>query len=70
MYLHLGCSGFVAYVLDNREEGKKTDGDVLIIQEYSDVFPEDLPGLPPEKQVEFQIDLVSNATLIAKAPYR
>ncbi|GJT76647.1 hypothetical protein Tco_1043372 [Tanacetum coccineum] len=34
------------------------------------VFPEDLPGLPPTRQVEFQIDLVPGAALVARAPYR
>ncbi|GKC11640.1 hypothetical protein Tco_1008422, partial [Tanacetum coccineum] len=34
------------------------------------VFPEDLPELPPTRQVEFQIDLVPGAALVARAPYR
>ncbi|GJW76864.1 putative reverse transcriptase domain-containing protein [Tanacetum coccineum] len=34
------------------------------------VFPEDLPGLPPAHQIEFQIDLIPEATLVARAPYR
>ncbi|GKG18412.1 hypothetical protein Tco_0372710, partial [Tanacetum coccineum] len=33
-------------------------------------FPEDLSGLPPTRQVEFQIDLVHGAALVARAPYR
>nr|GEZ57006.1 putative reverse transcriptase domain-containing protein [Tanacetum cinerariifolium] len=44
--------------------------DVPIIREFSEVFPEDLPGLPPARQVEFQIDLVPSATPIARSPYR
>ncbi|GKG31833.1 hypothetical protein Tco_0426783, partial [Tanacetum coccineum] len=35
-----------------------------------DVFPEDLSGLPPQRQVEFRIDLVPGATPVAKSPYR
>ncbi|GJV10654.1 hypothetical protein Tco_1352195, partial [Tanacetum coccineum] len=35
-----------------------------------EVFPEDLPGLPPTRQVEFQIDLVPGAAPVARAPYR
>ncbi|GKG48288.1 hypothetical protein Tco_0510173, partial [Tanacetum coccineum] len=35
-----------------------------------EVFPEDLSGLPPQRQVEFRIDLVSGATPVAKSPYR
>nr|GFB83191.1 putative reverse transcriptase domain-containing protein [Tanacetum cinerariifolium] len=38
--------------------------------EISDVFPEDLPGLPPVRQVEFQIDLIPRAAPVARAPYQ
>ncbi|GJV16414.1 putative reverse transcriptase domain-containing protein [Tanacetum coccineum] len=44
--------------------------DIPIVREYVDVFPEDLPGLPPLRQVEFQIDLVAGATPVARSPYR
>jgi hypothetical protein len=44
--------------------------DTLIVRDFSDVFPEDLPGLPPVRAVEFQIDLVPDATPVAKSPYR
>ncbi|GKG40497.1 hypothetical protein Tco_0467274, partial [Tanacetum coccineum] len=37
---------------------------------FPDVFPEDLPGLLPTRQVEFQIDLVPGATPVARAPYQ
>ncbi|GKF41403.1 putative reverse transcriptase domain-containing protein, partial [Tanacetum coccineum] len=37
---------------------------------FPEVFPEDLPGLPPTRQVEFQIDLVPGAAPVARAPYR
>nr|GFA92281.1 hypothetical protein [Tanacetum cinerariifolium] len=38
--------------------------------DFSEVFPEDLPGLPPTRQVEFQIDLIPGAAPVARAPYR
>ncbi|KAI3518313.1 hypothetical protein L1887_06895 [Cichorium endivia] len=44
--------------------------DVPVVSEFPDVFPEDLPGVPPERQVEFKIDLVPGAAPIARAPYR
>ncbi|GKE05472.1 putative reverse transcriptase domain-containing protein, partial [Tanacetum coccineum] len=44
--------------------------EVLIIRDSEKVFPEDLPGLPPARQVEFQIDLVPGAALVARAPSR
>ena len=40
------------------------------MRDYTYVFPEELPGIPPERQVEFRIDLVPGAAPIAKAPYR
>ncbi|GKA69958.1 putative reverse transcriptase domain-containing protein [Tanacetum coccineum] len=44
--------------------------DVPTVRDFPKVFPEDLPGLPPTRQVEFQIDLVPGAAPVARAPYR
>nr|GEX20304.1 putative reverse transcriptase domain-containing protein [Tanacetum cinerariifolium] len=44
--------------------------DVPFVWEFPEVFPEDLPGLPPARQVEFQIDLVHGAAPVARAPYQ
>lgn len=55
---------------DTCVEEKKTIDDVLIVWEYLNVFPEDLPRAPLERQVEFHIDLVSGAAPMAKAPCR
>jgi len=44
--------------------------EVPIVREYVDVFPEELPGMPPERDVEFSIDLVPGTAPIAKRPYR
>nr|GEV78915.1 hypothetical protein [Tanacetum cinerariifolium] len=44
--------------------------DIPDVRELIDVFLEDLSGLPPQRQVEFRIDLISGATLVAKSPYR
>ncbi|GJZ36771.1 putative reverse transcriptase domain-containing protein [Tanacetum coccineum] len=44
--------------------------DVPVVQEFPEVFPEDLSGIPPTRQVEFRIDLVPGATPVARAPYR
>ncbi|XP_025801385.1 uncharacterized protein LOC112880861 [Panicum hallii] len=49
---------------------KRTLEDVPVICEYPDVFPEELPGLPPDRDVEFVIDLVPGTAPIAKRPYR
>ncbi|GJT76086.1 hypothetical protein Tco_1042811 [Tanacetum coccineum] len=54
---------------EDKSEKKRLE-DVPIVQDFPEVFPEDLPGLPPTRQVEFQIDLVPGAAPIARAPYR
>ena len=69
-YLYQGCSRFVSYIIDTREHDKATIEEVPVIHESPDVFPEDLPGVPSKRQVELRIDLVPDATPIAKAPYR
>ena len=44
-------------------------GDLLVVNEFLDVFPEDIVDLPPERDVEFVIDLVHGTNLISTAPY-
>ena len=41
-----------------------------VVEEFMDVFPEELPGMPLEREVEFYIDLIPGAVPIAKRPYR
>ncbi|GJW85765.1 hypothetical protein Tco_0158910 [Tanacetum coccineum] len=54
---------------EDKSEKKRLE-DVPIVWDFPDVFPEDLPGLPPTRQVEFQIDLIPGAAPVARAPYR
>nr|GFD00592.1 putative reverse transcriptase domain-containing protein [Tanacetum cinerariifolium] len=44
--------------------------DIPIVREFPDVFPKDLLGLPPSREVEFRIDLIHGAMPVAKSPYR
>ena len=44
--------------------------EVLVICEYPDVFPEELPRMPPDRDLEFIIDLIPRTPPIAKRPYR
>jgi hypothetical protein len=44
--------------------------DVPVVCEFEDVFSEELPGLPPDRDVEFVINLVPGTALIAQSPYR
>ncbi|GKE22011.1 putative reverse transcriptase domain-containing protein [Tanacetum coccineum] len=68
-----GCSVFLANITTKEMEDKlekKRLEDVPIVRDFPDVFPEDLSGLPPTRQVEFQIDLIPGAALVARAPYQ
>nr|GEX50152.1 putative reverse transcriptase domain-containing protein [Tanacetum cinerariifolium] len=72
-YIQKGCQVYLAQVTSMKAEEKSEEKrleDVPIVQEFMEVFPEDLPGLPPARQVEFQIDLVSGAAPVARALYR
>nr|GEX47821.1 putative reverse transcriptase domain-containing protein [Tanacetum cinerariifolium] len=68
-----GFSIFLAHVttkeVKDKSEKKRLE-DVLIVQIFPEVFPEDLSGLPVTRPVEFQIDLVPGAAPMARAPYR
>ncbi|XP_076946265.1 uncharacterized protein LOC143617667 [Bidens hawaiensis] len=63
------CYTFLAHVVDKKSEGKKIQ-DIPVIKNYLKVFPDDFPGLPPSRQVEFRINLMPSVTPIAKSPYR
>ncbi|KAJ0481093.1 putative nucleotidyltransferase, Ribonuclease H [Helianthus annuus] len=67
--LQKGCAAFLAHIVDKKAAEPKIE-DIPVVREYPEVFPEDLPGLPPQRQVEFRIDLVPGAAHVAKAPYR
>ncbi|GJX66947.1 putative reverse transcriptase domain-containing protein [Tanacetum coccineum] len=72
-YMEKGCQVFLAYISTKKEEDKsekKEIKDVTIIRDFPEVFPEDFPGLPPARSVEFQIDLIPGATPVARALYR
>nr|GEW71755.1 hypothetical protein [Tanacetum cinerariifolium] len=53
----------------DKSEGKRLE-DVPIVRDFPEVFPKDLLGIPPARHIEFQIDLVPGASLVARAPYR
>ncbi|GJR72663.1 hypothetical protein Tco_0085028 [Tanacetum coccineum] len=63
-YMEKGFPIFLAHIttkeVEDKSEEKRLE-DVQIVQDFPEVFPEDLPGLPPTRQVEFQIDLVPGA---------
>nr|GFB58463.1 putative reverse transcriptase domain-containing protein [Tanacetum cinerariifolium] len=68
-----GLPIFLAHIttkeIEDKSEKKRLE-DVPIVRNFPEVFPEDLPGFPPTRPVEFQIDLVPGAAPVARAPYR
>ena len=55
--LRKGCQGYLANVVETGKEGTILD-EIPIVREFPDVFPDDIAGLPPEREVEFTIDLI------------
>nr|GEZ01846.1 putative reverse transcriptase domain-containing protein [Tanacetum cinerariifolium] len=72
-YWAKGCHVFLAQISATREDDKpegKQVKDIPIIQDFPEVFPKNLPGLPPAQPVEFQIDLILGVAPVARATYR
>ena len=67
--LRKGCQGYLAFVVDRRQEGTRLEG-IPIVKEFPYVFPYDISGLPPDREVEFTIDLISGTEPISIPPYR
>nr|GEV50510.1 putative reverse transcriptase domain, ribonuclease H-like domain, aspartic peptidase domain protein [Tanacetum cinerariifolium] len=59
----------LAQVMEKKSDEKRLEN-IPVVREFPDVFPEELPGLPPVRQVEFQIDLIPGEAPVAHAPYR
>ncbi|KAA3488013.1 Retrotransposable element Tf2 [Gossypium australe] len=64
-----GCEAVLLFVRALKAK-ELTVGDVRMVKEFLDVFPEELPGLPPDRDVEFGIDLFPGTTPVSIAPYR
>nr|GFC41310.1 putative reverse transcriptase domain-containing protein [Tanacetum cinerariifolium] len=68
-YIENGCELFLAQVAGTMSKEKRVE-DVPVIRDFPEVFPEDLSGFLPPRQVEFCIDLILSATPVARVPYR
>nr|GEU59736.1 reverse transcriptase domain-containing protein [Tanacetum cinerariifolium] len=71
--ISVGCPSFWHMLLRRRPEDKSEEKrieDAPIVQDFPKVFPEDFLGIPPARQVEFQIDLTPGVAPVARAPYR
>ncbi|KAL0546611.1 hypothetical protein IC582_016523 [Cucumis melo] len=67
--LSQGTWGILASVVDTREADVSLSSEP-VVRDYPDVFPEELPGLPPHREVEFAIELEPGTVPISRAPYR
>ncbi|KAL0554138.1 hypothetical protein IC582_008052 [Cucumis melo] len=67
--LRKGCTVFLAHIVVVQREKLKPE-DVPVVKEFLDVFPDDLSCLPPDREIEFTIELLPGTTPISQAPYR
>ena len=61
--------GYLAYAVEVRDDDMRLE-DIPVVREFPDVFPDDLPGLPPDREIDFQIELAPRTKPISRAPYR
>ncbi|KAL8156665.1 hypothetical protein AgCh_001671 [Apium graveolens] len=64
-----GCEVYLAHVMDVEKESVRIE-DIPIVRDFPDVFPDELPELPPDREIEFTIDLAPGTKPVSKAPYR
>ena len=67
--LRKGCRAFLALVLDSRR-GQIELENILVVKDFPDVVPEELPGIPPVRKVDLSIEILPGTTLTFRAPYR
>ena len=67
--LRKGNEAYLAYILDTRSSKSKLE-QLSVVNEFMDVFLEELPGLPPDREVEFVIDVFPGTAPISVTPYR
>ena len=68
--IHDGCEAYLAHVVDTRKENQVQLPNVPIVRDFTNVFLEDLLGLPPDLEIEFEIELAPDMSPILKAPYK
>eukprot|EP00253_Pinus_taeda_P012702 PITA_12702 len=54
----------------NQKDKMSALGNIPVVQEFVDVFPEEVPGLPPKRDIDFTIELIPGAAPVSRAPYR
>jgi len=66
--LKSGCEGYLAFITEDKQS--KGVEDILVVCEFPNVFPDEIPGLPPVREIDFSIELVPRTAAISKAPNR
>ena len=69
MMVWKGCEAYLAYVVDTKKVEPSTL-DIPIVCDYPDVLPKELPGLPPQREIDFAIDIVLGAAPASITTYR
>ena len=65
-----GCVRYLASVVDTLIKVATEQSNMRVVCRFPNIFPEELPGLPPDREIEFEIELLPGTTPISKAPYR
>ena len=65
-----GCQLYAAHILEPTGDETPRLEDYQVLQEFMDVFTDEIPGLPPNRDIDFTIELVPGAPLVSKTPYR
>ncbi|XP_073273263.1 uncharacterized protein [Primulina huaijiensis] len=68
--LSAGNEGFMIYAVDATQGKRFEVSDIPVVKEFPDVFPDEIPGFPPQREIDFSIELVSGTNPISRAPYR
>ncbi|XP_074378253.1 uncharacterized protein LOC141719782 [Apium graveolens] len=67
--LRQGCEGYLDHVIDRSKERPNIES-ITIVSKFPDIFPDELPGLPHNRLIEFSINLTPGVEPVPKAPYR
>jgi len=63
-----GCEGYIAFI--SKDKKSKGVEEIPVVREFPDVFPDEIPGLPPVREIDFTIELAPGTAPLSRAPYR
>ncbi|XP_073017827.1 uncharacterized protein [Primulina eburnea] len=68
--LSIGNEEFLIYALDATREERLKVSDIPVVKDFPDVFPDEIPGFPPQREIDLSIELMLGTNPISRAPYR